>query len=177
MAGTTLLKDINSGANSSYPYGFTEFNGKLYFRADDGTNGSELWVTDGTVVGTSLFKDINPGVGSSSPYGFTEFNGKLYFKADDGANGYELWVTDGTVAGTTLLKDINPGANASFPTTLQYQAKRGRAYLSGNFDKLILIAYDDIHGQELWSSDGTSAGTVMLMDFYLGIGSGAGITD
>ena len=37
-----LFKDIN-GAGNSFPSGFTEFGGKLYFQADDGANGTELW--------------------------------------------------------------------------------------------------------------------------------------
>ena len=49
-AGTTRLLDINPGADGSFPFGFTELNGFLYFCADDGTNGSELWRTDGTTT-------------------------------------------------------------------------------------------------------------------------------
>ena len=38
----------------------------------------------------------------------TVFDGKLYFKADNGAaNGNELWVTDGTEGGTMMVEDIN----------------------------------------------------------------------
>ncbi len=40
--------DINPGAGHSNPGDFTVFNGALYFSADDGTNGYELWKTDGT---------------------------------------------------------------------------------------------------------------------------------
>ena len=34
------------------------FNNELYFAADNGANGSELWKTDGTQQGT-VIKDIN----------------------------------------------------------------------------------------------------------------------
>lgn len=80
--------------------------------ANDGTNGTELWKTDGTAAGTVLVKNINttaPG-SSSSPSRFTEFNGATYFSADDSVNGIELWKSDGSAAGTQLLKDICPGA-------------------------------------------------------------------
>ena len=47
----SLLKDINSGSGSSYPSNLTNVDGTLYFTADDGSNGSELWKSDGTAEG------------------------------------------------------------------------------------------------------------------------------
>lgn len=91
---------------SSFPYGFAKFNGKLYFRARDGENGDELWVTDGTTEGTTLVADINPGSSSSVPSDLAELDGKLYFRANDGENGSELWVSDGTTEGTALVNDL-----------------------------------------------------------------------
>jgi len=62
MANEPLLfKDINPGSGSSSPYNLTNINGTLYFTADDGTNGYELWKSDGTSAGTFQLKDINPG--------------------------------------------------------------------------------------------------------------------
>ena len=128
--GTKLIKDINPDGDSFKIVGgsnFTEFGDKLYFVADDGTSGGELYVTDGTAEGTKLIKDINLGSGSSfevagelylSRPDFTEFNGKLYFRANDGTSGTELFVTDGTAEGTKLVADINPGSGGSFPTNL-----------------------------------------------------------
>ena len=74
-----IIKDINPGAGSSNPSGFTTLNGKIYFQADDGTHGPELWVTDGTTAGTTMVKDIIPGVGGSYPQNLIALNGKLYF--------------------------------------------------------------------------------------------------
>ena len=129
--GTQLLLDINPGVNdsiSSSPYNFsnetvfTEVNEQLFFFANDGENGNELWVSDGTTEGTQLLLDINPGVGDSRSYSFyvafTEFNEQLFFSADDGENGTELWVSDGTTEGTQLLLDIDPGGGGSFPLIL-----------------------------------------------------------
>jgi ELWxxDGT repeat protein len=75
---------------------FEEFTGRLsedfhfhlYFSADDGVTGWELWRSDGTVEGTQLVKDINPGPGSSHPENLAEVGGILYFAAEDGATGY-----------------------------------------------------------------------------------------
>lgn len=118
-SGTVLVKDINptaetasSSQGSSFPAQFIVFNDALYFQANDGVQGTELWKTDGTAVGTILLKDIKTAGASSNPAKFSIVNGVLYFKADDGVNGLELWKTDGTTNGTQLLKDICPGACA-----------------------------------------------------------------
>jgi len=147
MAGDVQIVKSFSG----FDYPPVIFGGKLYFQADDGTNGMELWVTDGTAGGTVMLKDIDP-VGSSQASGFTVFNNKLYFMANDGTNGYELWVTDGTAGGTLMLKDINPAGDSN-PN-----------YFTVFNNKLYFVATDGTNGNELWVTDGTAVGTVMLKD-------------
>ena len=80
--------------------------------ANDGTRGSELWVTDGTAAGTTIVKDIRTGTYGSSPNGLTNSGGTLFFSANDGTTGFELWKSDGTAVGTTQVKDIRSGAQA-----------------------------------------------------------------
>ena len=70
---------------------FTKFNDKLYFTADDGKNGNEIWVTDGTAEGTKLFADITDGSSSSEPRFLTVFNHELFFTANNGETGNELF--------------------------------------------------------------------------------------
>ena len=59
----SLLNDIypgtDDGIHSSVNH-FTRMNGMLYFMADNGVTGMELWKSDGTTAGTVLVKDINP---------------------------------------------------------------------------------------------------------------------
>ncbi len=147
----TLAADILPGNGSSYaggeyglPSGFTEFDGKLYFVANDGVNGAELWSYDGT--NAALAADINNGPGSSNAgVGFSAvYNGKLYFSADDGTNGTELWSYDGTNA--ELVADI-------------YQGPGGYGHKGFTVfdDKLYFWAEVEDEGYELWSYDGTTA--------------------
>ncbi len=72
-AGTILVKNINPGF-------LTNVNGTLFFTADDGANGHEVWTSDGTAAGTVLVKDINPS-GDSYPAFLTNVNGTLFFSA------------------------------------------------------------------------------------------------
>lgn len=83
-------------------------NGKMLLTANNGSNGYELWITDGTEFGTFLLKDINPGAAGSDPSTVTVLdNGLAVFTASDATAGRELWVTDGTAAGTMMLSDIS----------------------------------------------------------------------
>ena len=71
-ANTAMVSDINLDEASSFPLPinegwdtFTMFQDRVFFFADDGEHGFELWKTDGTSPGTAMVKDINPGPSSS----------------------------------------------------------------------------------------------------------------
>ena len=159
-AGTVLVKDIYpgntpSGPNASDPGDMTDVNGTLFFTANDGTHGRELWKSDGTAAGTVLVKDINPGSGGSDRYGFlmANVNGTVFFRAsaDGTANGMGLWKSDGSTAGTVLVKKtFVAGGMTNVNGTLFFAGDDGR------------------NGTELWKSDGTASGTKMVKDIYSG---------
>lgn len=94
LSGTYQVKNINTANyQGSAPKYFHIYDGRLYFTAIDGTNGRELWQTDGTSTGTVK---IQPAIATTNnPVGFdpffTEFNGSLYFSANFDSNGDELW--------------------------------------------------------------------------------------
>lgn len=75
---------------------FTVHNGIVYFAANDGTHGIELWRSNG--VTTQLVTDINtdPGKlgGSSDNYYRSIANNKLFFLAYEFSTGYELRMID-----------------------------------------------------------------------------------
>lgn len=159
-AGTSMVADVNN-AFPSFERGI--LNGVLYFGAGDNTTGHELWRTDGTAAGTYLLKDISPGLnGSSQPRQFTAAGGVLYFTANDGVHGNELWKTDGTEAGTVMVKDIETRTDGG---------RRSEVAGLTNFGgTLFFTASNSTVGNELWKSDGTEAGTVVVKDVYGGLG-------
>ncbi|PKP22799.1 MAG: hypothetical protein CVU05_02455 [Bacteroidetes bacterium HGW-Bacteroidetes-21] len=163
-AGTTMIKDINPSGNSS-PYRFFSvgigLSQRVIFLANDGTNGTELWTTNGTAGGTNMVKNIYTGALQNVEITCLFSNlFKVYFNADDGVNGREIWVTDGTSAGTNMIKDINPGSSSSTPSNF---------ILYNN--KLYFVADDGTSGTELWCTDGTEAGTTFVKDINPGSGS------
>ncbi len=159
-AGTTLVKDIYSPNLSSWPGNLASFESRFFFHATD-SRGAELWSSDGTAAGTTIVRDIATGSGGSLPKYFTPYGNRLYFSAWD-SRGFELWASDGTASGTTLVIDLYPGG-APFPNNSNPQ------YLAVLNSKLYFSAYSDTsRGRELWSSDGTATGTTLVVDIYPG---------
>lgn len=168
--GTQLVKEIGSGGSDGistyYATPMAEIGGLLFFAANDGSSGLELWTSDGTEMGTDLFLDIAPGYDFSQPGLFTEVNGTFFFAADDGTgdHGRELWATDGTTGNTRMVKDIDTGSVGSQPEDL---------IQVGNL--LFFTADDGTNGRELFATDGTEMGTLSVGN--LGPGSYDGEPD
>ncbi len=159
MSTPFLVKDIRPGAFNSYPGSLTALGNTLFFSANEGVNGRELWKSDGTAAGTVLVKDINlTNPFGSSPSNLTAVGSTLYFTADEGVNGRELWKSDGTAAGTVLVRDIFPGNLGPSPSNLTAVGST-----------LFFTADDGVNGYELWRSDGTAAGTVLVKDIFPGL--------
>ncbi len=165
VAGTVLVRDINPGGSGSDPRDPIEAGGMVFFSARNASTGRELWKSNGTVAGTVSVRDIDPGGSSSYPEGFTDVGGTLFFSASYPNNPYtygsndELWKSDGTAAGTVQVRNINYGDYSGSPQNL--------TNVGGT---LFFSAFDDEHpyyaaqNNELWKSDGTTAGTVKVRD-------------
>jgi ELWxxDGT repeat protein len=156
--GTFMVHEVQ-------PYEFCAAGDTLFFRVW-GLNGGGLWKSDGTEAGTVLVKELAhtaPWRSSMAASGDT-----LFFTAYDDAHGSELWVSDGTEAGTMRVKDINPGATCQeewhIPGLGSYVCNSFPSDITPYETGVVFKAYDGVHGQELWYSDGSEAGTVLVHD-------------
>lgn len=124
-------------------------------------------------------QDLVAGGGSSWFFTNAGATGSVLFSGYASSSGRELWATNGLPTGTRLLKDINLGANfwsnpggppnpASVPS--------GGTSFSTRFqkvgDKIIFPATSFRNGRELWASNGTAAGTVLIRDHMPGTADG-----
>ncbi|HYC93093.1 MAG TPA: hypothetical protein VEO54_28065 [Thermoanaerobaculia bacterium] len=139
--GTLLLGDVAPGeASSMLPVFDREMaafaDGSLFFGADDGVHGYELWRSDLQQT-TELVRDISRGRGSSTPMHLRAIGDLVYFSADDGRHGRELWWA--TPAGAGLAADVNPGPDSSLP--------REMTELDG---AIYFFAATETTGDELW---------------------------
>jgi len=233
--GTVLVKDIRPGTwyddysgerpESSSPLGLTVVGSTLFFAADDGLTGRELWKSDGSAEGTVLVADLAEGTitygadevpRGSNPNGLTAVGDQLFFFADkklwktnatgsaptlvsdlagdentgsgsygalavlggsllfaatDDDHGTELWSTDLATGATGLLKDVNPRTDGAFGVN---SFGGSASYAAGAIFKgmLYFAADDGERGLELWRTDGTAAGTVLVKDIAEGMSPG-----
>lgn len=152
---------VKTFANNSVPQDIVVYNNKLFFSADDGTNGRELWSSDGTEAGTVMVKDILTGGGSAPRY-LKVINGKLYFMALETLSPQRLalYVSDGTASGTIKLTTLSTNTSG-ITSTVYYEGLNGFVYFKNDLNNT---------GFELWRTDGTVAGTALFKDLYTGTG-------
>ncbi len=131
---------------------FTVFNNKLYFSANNGMDGAELWVTDpnsNPLTATQI--DIFPGLdgalvpNSSNPTNLVLAAGKLYFSAT-GIDGRELYSIDNTGTPPT---PVASGPPSSSPEDLIVVGDLSGIGLAG---KLYFTADSGTRGREVWTA-------------------------
>lgn len=137
--------------------------GYVYFAADDGSGGYELWRSNGIDM-PDLAADINSGIGNSYPLNLTEFDGKLYFYAQTPATGGELFVYEPILDVASLAADINTetfGTSGSIPEDLTVMG--GKLYFKADTPGTgsELFVYDPVLGEaslaaDINSGDGSS---------------------
>jgi ELWxxDGT repeat protein len=129
-------------------------NGKLLFEAEDETFRESLWVTDGTAAGTRLLTE-----GLRVDSGLTVLSGAAFFQGTTVHDARTaLWTSNGTPEGTREFATPSP-------------IYRGKPLAAAALGKTILFGArnaDDFSSDngELWASDGTPAGTRLVVDIH-----------
>jgi len=146
----SLVRDINLGTDSSssgFPQHLLTAGGKVFF-----DTGGGVWVSDGTPAGTVLLREQNARLLGN--LGSTVFWSVL---AEDGIS-QQLWRSDGTREGTSVLAGPENGIQVLPPDSLGHSVAffQRRLWFSGCGDGAC----------SLWSTDGTSAGTVKDVDVF-----------
>ena len=172
VAGTQKLMVLPTDTGFSAASGLTTVGDELYFQIYNPTGGVELWKTDGTVDGTGMVKliaDANVGATNDSVapelLNLTASGGLLYFSADSG-NGYEPWVSDGTTAGTHQVDDVNTFTDLGVDVS-HFGIKPTAPAVLGS--QIYFMGQDAAHGYELWTTNGTLAGTHLFADVNPGV--------
>ncbi|MFD2522794.1 3-coathanger stack domain-containing protein [Emticicia soli] len=160
-AGTVMVKDINltsTGTDnftfSNYNRPFLNVNGTLFFLANSGPEGFELWKSDGTANGTMLVKDFVPGPASAEYNNFQVLGSNIYFSVPDTDGKNVYYKSNGTSAGTVPISDANP--NLPFENVYPLLAI-GNSYF-------YFAAYNAAVGYELFKTDGTTTSLVKDID-------------
>lgn len=132
-----------------------------YFNGHTQERGFELWRTDGTNNGTYMVIELAqyPPFGSADPIYLTAFHDQLYFFASStkptSEMVYRLWRSDGTAVGTVSFGIFGRNDNELLVVG----------------DRLFFTAesWDDPRGKELYQTNGTLNGTILVRDIVPGI--------
>lgn len=189
VAGTLRMKSGPVGGKPLHPTAVKN-NGAIFFMSNQADQGVQLWSTNGAIAGTSMLKVIEPSNYFSVQS--TASNGTLaYFSLFSTDANAGLYVTDGTVGGTAHLpgptlvsslanfngKALFDGGTMTSPSTLWKSDGTATgtvpvapASVAGSHPRDITtfanLAYyfatPPNHGDALYVTDGTAAGTHLL---------------
>ena len=194
-AGTVRVADIAPGRVGSWPRALTAVGGRLFFVACARPGGDDcaLWTTGGTATGPVRVPGVEAGPSATGIHDLTAVGGRLYFFVDQPAERAGLWKTDGTADGTSRVTDLvgthlmNRNGTLSFLSGGALYATDGTAAGTHALDigqpiaREIVALGDDLfftaaagNTAQLWKTDGTRAGTMLLADIGQAFGDDDG---
>mgnify|MGYP001262210025 CR=1 FL=1 len=155
-ASTELVKDINPGGNNGVMSSYSDVSvaslgDTLYFRADDGITGFQLWRSDGTNGGTLRVSNVSNGVDSYCS--FPVVNGKVLFNNYLTPRFYQY----DPVSDTTTLSE--------YPSYYSFNLYPDKFKFSN--DLMIYADKDTLYGCEVWRADGTPSGIKRIQETHL----------
>ncbi len=121
----------------------------LWFAADDGVHGLELWQSDGTAAGTTLVRDIVAGPQPSFAAAGVVHDGALWFSVHQPNGEWWLFRSDGTASGTAPTVETPPVVRTTAVA-----------------DRVLLWSRPTPGtGGEVWSTNGVAADTSLLSNY------------
>lgn len=162
-AGTVMIADIIPGTRGGMsPFGISTSllmkDDGVYFTASDGTNGVALWKTDATPAGTAQIASL-PNTSCLAPC-LVNLNGMLLLSVYDFERGNQWWRSDGTRAGTVPITNILANSLGVVPYWVT-----ARTVTVVDTNLFFPGYYDNTTGLNLWKTDGTAEGTMLVKDF------------
>ncbi len=151
VAGTTMLLEVVPGFAAPVEMDFEVLGGTAFFLL-----GGDLWKTDGTPAGTTI------AVGGLGFEAMVAADTKLLLSGNTSSvpSLTRLWASDGTPGGTRPLRS-SPGESG---------VTKGAIEVGG---RIHFPYFTQQYGYEIWSTDGSAAGTRILADLdtrTLGVG-------
>jgi len=170
-----MIKEVSSslkptGNSAKADLNYAKWNGKVFY---SGLGSNLLCVTDGTAAGTIGISNLGGSTNISTIIPAQDF---VYVITSDitfsptTASTDKIWKSDGTIAGTSLVYAFQTASGLTNVGVYYSVASHKKNYsVEGN--TLYFSAYDATNGKELWKTDGTPEGTIMLKDVKVGTGS------
>ncbi len=152
LVGTHMLADLLPGPGDGAAIAFTADGDRVLFLTRDSVGAMQLAVSDGTTAGTRVLTTVGAS-GALFPR-MVVLGGVAFALVSVGAGRAALVRSDGTASGTMQL--------LNFPL---FGERRELAIVGG---LLLFTAGSITLGTELWASDGTALGTVLLGDLRPG---------
>lgn len=185
-ASVRLLKDLWPGEANEFgvvpsgdPFALSSMGGRVLFSALSPTVGAEPWITDGTTEGTQVLADLARVRGTTETFSIvppgsypqtiegTDQHAWISAGDDKRSIGFELWHWN-RLGGSAphLVRDLSPLAvNRALPPPYGYYtgpANSNPSEMMAVGSQLYFRATDPLYGDELFTSDGTAAGTRRL---------------
>ncbi len=144
---TAVVLDVVPGASSIHPQALERFGDGVIFTGDDGVNGRQVWVSDGTLAGTRSISSFSSSGALWNVRFLPVGADRMLFVGSEPSLGTEVWVADHS--GVRLLADLEPGPGSSRPRLLGVVGEE--AWFSTDSPPAV------------WRTDGSTAGTTQVI--------------
>lgn len=182
--GTDMLVDIYQGSGSGVKTLLSEsfanpgidiiensyiYKGKYYFSGNNGTDGEQLWVTDGTSIGTRMIGKVGTTSNSVIDWIYVA-NDRVWVSLDDGVIGNELYIYDIPADTGSNIKELSFGNTVSInpnPNNGSFSVELNKSGFKNGYLKVTDINGRTIYDQSI--AQGTQQLPVTLSNTPTGV--------